>query len=105
MTYVVIRFRWNIAGSRIKACLLCVPAEWFVFNEGECTKCRVEAYLLGYIQGQKKTPTSVLTAVDAFTVRNNKIMSVLVAWSAILKDAAPWRIPLREQTSSHLNLV
>ena len=46
------------------------------------------------VQKRKAANTSVLPVVEAFIACKNKKMSVLVDWSAILKDAAPWRIPL-----------
>ena len=56
------------------------------------------------VQKRKAAKTSVLAAVEAFKARKINKMRVMVAYSPIVKDAAPWRIPLREHTSSHLGL-
>ena len=57
------------------------------------------------VQKRKTANTSVRPVVEAFTAGKNNKMRVLAAWSAILKDAAPWKVPLRDHTSSHLQLV
>ena len=56
-------------------------------------------------QKRKVAITCVLEDVEALTARKNTKIGVLTVWSAILRNAAPWRIRLREHTSCQLNLV
>lgn len=55
-------------------------------------------------QKRKAANTSALAVEEAFIAYKNQKIRVLAAWSAMLKDAAPWRTQLRYHMISHFNI-